>query len=109
MTEVLINNFEYIMKARERVIFGLCAIVIALVAGYGYFVVKTTVNTVALQSIQTSLAKENQTVSSLSARYVALSSGVTMQAALADGFAPAPVSAFVTVPAESPALTINAF
>jgi hypothetical protein len=110
MTEVLINNFEYIMKVRERVILCLAAAAICCVASYAFFMEKTIANTVALTSIQSVLAHENETVSSLSSQYVALSSGVTLASALAEGFVEAPVSAFVTVPAPAPvnaALSIN--
>jgi hypothetical protein len=110
MTEVLINNFEYIMKVRERVIFGLLVIGACFLAGYGFFMEKTISNTVASAAMQSTLAHENQTVSNLSGQYVALSGNVTLDSALAQGFEQAPVSTFVTVPAPAPvgsALSVN--
>jgi hypothetical protein len=71
---------------------------------------RTIANTAALTMIQSSLAHEGQTVSDLSVKYVALSSGVTLDSALAQGFEEAPVAAFITVPTpapENPALSIN--
>ena len=103
MTEILVNNFEYIMKVRERVIWCLCAVVICFLACYGFFMEKTITNTVALTRIQSVLASENQTVSNLSGQYVALNQNVTLQSALAEGFKEAPVSAFITVPVPAPA------
>ena len=60
MTEVLINNFEYIMKVRERVILCLVAIAICFVASFALFMEKTVANTVALTSMQSVLAHESQ-------------------------------------------------
>jgi len=112
MTEVLINNFEYIMKMRVRIILVLCAITACFLASYGFFMEKTIVNTVTLTAIQHTLAHENQTVSNLSGQYVALSRNITLDYALALGFKEAPAVAFISVPApspKSPALSINAF
>ena len=110
MTEVLINNFEYIMKVRERVILGLFAVGACLLIGYGFLMERTIANTVALTTIQSTLTHKNQTVSNLSSQYVALSGNVTLDSALARGFEQAPVSAFVMVPAPLPvgsALSVN--
>jgi hypothetical protein len=110
MTEVLINNFEYIMKVRERVILGLFAVGTCILIGYGFLMERTISNTVALTAIQSTLIHENQTVSNLSSQYVALSGNVTLDSALAQGFEQASVSSFVTVPAPLPvgsALSVN--
>jgi hypothetical protein len=106
MTEVLINNFEYIMKMRERVILGLFAVGACFLIGYGFLMEKTIVNTVALTAIQSTLAHQNQTVSNLSGQYVALSRNVTLDSALAQGFEQAPVSTFVTVPPPTPVSSV---
>ncbi|MDR3558163.1 MAG: hypothetical protein P4L61_01390 [Candidatus Pacebacteria bacterium] len=110
MTEVLINNFDTIMKARERVIWCMCAAAVCLAVCYGFFMERTIANTAALTLMQSTLAHEGQTVSDLSVKYVALSRGVTLDSALAQGFQEAPVAAFITVPApasENPSLSIN--
>jgi hypothetical protein len=111
MTKVLINNFEYIIKMRVRIIVAMCAIAACFLAGYGFFMEKTIVNTVTLTAMQSTLAHENQTVSNLSGQYVALSRNITLASALALGFKEAPIVAFISVPApspKSPALSINA-
>jgi len=109
MTEVLLHNFEYIMKVRERIVFGLFAVISVLFVGYVCLMEKTVANSVSFRATQNLAAKEDQTVNALSSRYVALQSGVSLSAALAMGLQPASVSAFVTVPAESPALSFNGF
>ncbi len=103
MTEILVNNFEYIMKVRERVVFGMCAVAVFFAICYGFFIEKTISNTASLSGLQSVLAHESQTVSDLSVQYVALSRGVTLDSALADGFVEAPVSVFITVPAPASA------
>ena len=113
MTEILINNFEYIIKVRERVIFGLCVIAVCFVACYGFFMEKSASNTATLSAMQSTLAHQNQIVSDLSSQYVSLSQKVTIDSALAQGFKTASVSAFITVPVPAPtpvgpALSINA-
>ena len=113
MTKVLINNFEYIIKMRVRIIVALCAITAFFLASYGFFMEKTIVNTVTLTTMKSTLAHENQTVSNLSEQYVALSRNITLDSALALGFKEAPIVAFIAVPAipasapKSPALSIN--
>ena len=110
MTKVLIHNFEYMIKMRERIIWTMCAIAICCAAVYGFFMEKTIANTAALSAIQSTLARESESVSELSGQYVALSKNVTLDSALADGFVEAPVSAFITVPAPAAArsaLSIN--
>jgi len=110
MTKVLVNNFEYVMRMRNRIMWTLSAIVICLAAIYGFYMEKTISNTAALSAIQSTLARESESVSELSGQYVALSKGVTLDSALAQGFVEAPVSAFITVPAPlaaAPALSIN--
>lgn len=112
MTKVLINNFEYIMKMRVRIILALCAITACFLASYGFFMGKTIFNTITLTAMQSTLAHENQTVSNLSGQYVALNRNITLDSALALGFKEAPTVAFISVPApspKSPALSINAF
>ena len=111
MTKVLINNFEYIMKMRVRIIMAMCAITACFLVSYGFFMEKTIWNTVALTTMQSTLAHENQTISNLSGQYVALSRNITLDSALALGFKEALVAAFISVPAPSPkslALSINA-
>ena len=110
MTEALINNFDHIMKVRERIIWCMCAAGICLAACYGFFMERTISNTAGLTLMQSTLDREGQTVSDLSVKYVALSRGVTLDSALAQGFQEAPVTAFITVPAPAPAnpdLSIN--
>jgi|GEM_PF-1899741 hypothetical protein len=104
MTEILINNFEYIIKVRERVIIGLCAVAVCFVVCYGFFMEKSASNTAALKAMQSTLAHQNQIVSDLSNQYVSLSQKVTIDSAIAQGFKPASVSAFITVPVTAPAL-----
>jgi len=98
------------MKVRERVILGLCVAMACLFIAYGFFMEKTIANTVALSAMQSTIVHENQKVSTLSGSYVALSSNVTLDSALAEGFVEAPIAAFVTIPApaaENPALSVN--
>lgn len=111
MTKVLINNFEYIMKMRGRIIVAMWAITACFLASYGFFMEKTITNTVALTALQSTLTHENQTVSNLSGQYVALSRNITLDSALVLGFREAHAVAFISVPAPSPksaALSINA-
>ncbi|MDE2188536.1 MAG: hypothetical protein KGJ35_02290 [Patescibacteria group bacterium] len=116
MTEVLVNNFEYIMKVCERIILALCVMAIGAAVMYGYWIEKTIANTVALHRAQITLAAESRTMSVLSEQYVALNQNVTMGAALAQGFTPATVSSFITIPTQSSPintdnkiLTVNTF
>ena len=111
MTKVLINNFEYIMKIRVRIIIAMCAITACFLVSYGFFMERTIWNTVALTTMQSTLTHESQTVSDLSSQYITLSRNITLDSALALGFKEASVVAFISVPApaaKSPALSINA-
>ena len=110
MTKALINNFEYIMKVRVRIIWTLGAIAVCFVASYLYFMEKAVVNSLALTSTQTTMSHESQTVSDLSSQYVALRRNITLDSALSEGFKEASVVAFISVPvlsSKSPALSIN--
>ena len=99
MTKALANNFEYVMKIRERLIWSLFAIAVCFAMLYGFFMEKTISNTASLSLLQRSLSRESSSVSQLSEQYVALSQNVTLDSALAEGFVEAPVSAFITVSA----------
>jgi type II secretory pathway component PulM len=108
MTDVLIHNFGQIMKARERIVLCMFGAVLSLVVAYVFLMERTVANTVALNDSQAAITRESQTVSALSARYLAVSGNITLTAALAEGFSEADPSAYIAVPAESPALSFNA-
>ncbi len=93
--QAIAQNIQQAFRYRERIALLLIGIIAISAAAYVYYVREAVLNVVARQQVSAAIQTDNTAVSNLENQYFVLKNSITMNMALAEGFEPAKVSAFI--------------
>ena len=101
------QNIQQALRYRERIAIFFIGVIAMSAVVYIYYVRDAVLNVVARQHITAEIQTGNATVSNLENQYFALKSAITMNTALAAGFQPTKVSAFISEDSGATGLAYN--
>jgi cell division protein FtsL len=105
--QALAQNIQQAFRYRERIALLFIFIIAVSAAAYIYYVREAVLNVVARQQVSAEIQTDNTAVSNLENQYFVLKNSITMDMALADGFQPATVSAFIPEDSGASGLAYN--
>lgn len=106
-TQVIAYNVQKALRYREMIAAFFIGTILLSAAGYVFFVQAAVVNVVSRQSITKQIGLINTQVNELESKYLVLDNSITMSVALARGFVPTEVTAFITTKSLGQAQTLT--
>ena len=93
----LAQNIHQAFRYRERIVVFLIGIIAVAATAYIFYVREAVMNVVARQHVTSAIQASNSTLSNLENQYFVLKNSITMDMAIANGFEPTKVNAFISL------------